>query len=201
LRNDRAINEALQTLPSSIYSTDDEILYKLCSQRPDEINNIKTVLQWLVGSFVPLTLNELAEAIAIRPTDRRRDESGIATELLDVAAICGSLITLRRQDTSNGIYEDLRGDDITLVSLSHASVEEYLKSSKIGSGLPGEKGQMLRDTFHLDSPTLHTELARTCLQYVGFDDFEKPLVSRVCIYIPSNKKLTPSGGQWVTSFF
>jgi hypothetical protein len=63
LKSDRAIKEALIKLPFGIYQTYDEILYQLCSKRPDEIDDIKRILQWLVYSKVPLTLEQVAEIV------------------------------------------------------------------------------------------------------------------------------------------
>lgn len=179
LKNDRAIKAALKTLPSGVYYTYDEILYQLCSRNPEEVEDIRKILMWLVGSQVPLCLKEVAEAISIRPDDHQLDESGIATDILDVAALCGSLVTLRTQDPKAGSYEDLRGEKIMIIALSHASVEDYLTSGKVGQGIPEDKGVMLHRIFHMELPVIHKELARVCLQYIGFDEFEIPLESPV----------------------
>ncbi|KAH8820079.1 hypothetical protein F5884DRAFT_865727 [Xylogone sp. PMI_703] len=167
LKSDRAIKEALLKLPSGIYETYDEILYQLCSKNPDAVEDIVQMLYWLLGSMVPLTLEELAEAISIRPEDDSLDESGIVTDLLDLAASCGSLVTVRTIETDSGLIQDLRGPRISLITLAHTSVEEYLKSGKIGRGL--------MDMFHMDMGAIHLKLARVCLQYVGFDDFREPM--------------------------
>jgi hypothetical protein len=116
---------------------------------------------------------ELAEAVSIQPDDRMLDQSGIATDVMDLAASCGGLVTIRTQDTSESAYEDLRGPRITLITLAHASVEEYLTSGKIGRGLA--------DKFHMEPKAVHHELAKTCLQYVGFENFKDPISFDVCI--------------------
>jgi hypothetical protein len=167
LRSDRAIKEALVKLPSGIYATYDEILYQLCTKNPDAVEDMNRILRWLVCSMEPLTLEQLAEIISIRSEDRSLDESGIATDFMDLAACCGSLVTVHTQNTSYGQYGDLRGPQVTLITLAHASVEEYLKSGKIGRGLSS--------TFHIDAKVVHHELAKTCLQYIGFEDFEQPM--------------------------
>jgi hypothetical protein len=167
LKSDRAIKEALIKLPSGIYETYDEILNQLCTKRPDDIEDIKCILKWLLCSRVPLTLEELAEAISIRPNDEMLDESGIATDIMDLAACCGSLVAVNTQMTSQGQYNDLRGPQVTLITLAHASVEEYFKS--------GHSGRGLASTFHMDMEELHHELAKICVQYLGFEDFQVPL--------------------------
>lgn len=172
LKSDRAIKEALIKLPSGIYETYDEILNQLFTKRPNDIEDIKSILKWLLCSRIPLTLQELAEAISIRAEDKMLDESGIATDIMDLAACCGSFVTVNTQATSEGQYSDLRGPQITLITFAHASVEEYFKS--------GHSGRGLASAFHMDMEKLHYELARTCVQYLGFEDFRVPLRDPVC---------------------
>lgn len=184
LRSDRAIKEALVKLPSGIYATYDEILHQLCSKNPDDIEDMKRILHWLACSLEPLTLDQLAEIVSIRAEDRSLDKSGIATDPMDLAACCGSLVTIHIQETLDGGYSDLRGPDITLITLAHASVEEYLKSGKIGRDLSL--------VFHIDERIVHRKLAKTCLQYIGFEDFETPIEHPVsletpCSYFPEGR--------------
>jgi hypothetical protein len=167
LKSDRAIREALVKLPSGINATYDEILQQLYSKHPDNVDEIRRMLQWLVGTIIPLTLEQLAEAVSIRPNDRKLDREGIATDLMDLAASCGSLVTIHTQSTRDSIYEDLRGPQVTLITLAHASVDEYLKSGKIGLGMSV--------FFHIEPDTMHHYLAQICLQYIGFEDFRYPI--------------------------
>jgi hypothetical protein len=129
LKSDRAIKEALVKLPSGINATYDEILQQLCVKYPNSIDEIKRILQWLVGSIVLLTLRELAEAVSIRPDDVELDREGIANDLLDLAESCGSLITLRPGGLRPGSYKDPNGPADMLIPLAHSSVVEYLKVS------------------------------------------------------------------------
>lgn len=94
LKSDRAIKEALAKLPSGIYATYDEILLQLCAKHPDDIEDMRLILQCLQYSIVPLTLPQIAEILSIRPGDRTLDESGIVTDLMDLAASLGSLVTV-----------------------------------------------------------------------------------------------------------
>jgi len=175
LKSDRSIKEALDKLPTSINATYDEILQQLCTQNPENIDEIRLILEWLVGSSVPLTLDQLAEAVSIRPGDRRLERDGIATDAMDLAASCGSLVTIYTQETHADYHDDLRGTGTTLISLSHASVEEYLTSTnmKLGPLKP----------FFMDLQAVHREITETCLQYIGFEDFKRPI--KLPVYIPS----------------
>lgn len=167
LKSDWSIKDALQTLLIGINATYDEVLQQLCVQHPESIDDIKLILRWLVGSAVPLTLDQLAEAVSIRPGDERLERDGIATDPMDLAACCGSLITLYMQDTDVNSYDDLRGSGTTMIGLSHASVEEYITSEAIKHG-PSK-------SFSMDLSSVHRGIAETCLQYVGFKDFEEPI--------------------------
>jgi hypothetical protein len=154
-------------LPSDLYPTYDKILHQICAQHPDEIDDIERILQLLMYSIVPLTLEQVGEVISMRPGNTKLDKSGIATDLLDLAASLGSLVTVNEQETGGEDYFDLRGPKITLIMLAHSSVEEYLKSGKM---VPE-----LAQHFCLDSELVQSSLAKTCLQYIAFDDFSLPL--------------------------
>ena len=82
------------------------------------------------------------------------DEDGIANDLEDIVAMCGSLVTV---DRSN---------DISRIALAHFSIEEFLQSDRIR--------QSSVAVFRMDPPSIHTELAKTCIQYLSFSDFEAP---------------------------
>jgi hypothetical protein len=177
LKSDRDIKEGLAKLPSSIYATYDQILGQIYSRRPNDVDDIRKILQWLTYSKVPLTLEQIAEVISIRAEDRMLDESGIATDPLDLAASLGSLITLHTQDTDRNAYEDLRGSRITLISLAHYSVEEYLKSGRIGSDVP--------ELPRMSAKMAHQDIAKICLQYISFEDFGYPIARPVSTHCSS----------------
>lgn len=160
-------------LPSTVYQIYDDILNGLVQKHPDDVDDIGRILRWLVGSMIPLTLNQLAEAISIRPQDRYLDRSGIATDVLDLAACCGALVTVHDQDYLLAGLGSLRKARQTLITLSHASVEEYLKS-----------GQMRPDLamlFPMHENSVHREITNTCLQYIRFQDFISPIQQPVCV--------------------
>ena len=123
--------------------------------------------------MVPLSLEQVAEIISMRTSDAELDQSGIATDLLDLADSLGSLVTLYTLDTRGNIYEDLRGPQVTFLTLAHYSVEEYLQSGQMASDLLG--------LFDMDAQSVHGELANMCLQYVGLRDFMTPIEKPVRI--------------------
>jgi hypothetical protein len=175
LKSDRAIKEVLDKLPTGISATYDEIIQQLCTQYPESIGDIRAALRWLIGSTVPLTLDQLAEAVSIRPGDERLERDGIATDSMDLAACCGSLVNIYTQGTQANQYDDLLGTGSMLISLSHASVGEYLTSLSMKLGP--------LSSFFMDLPSVHREIAETCLQYIGFRDFHKPIEHSVNLII------------------
>jgi len=173
LKSERAIVEALSKLPSTVFQIYDDILGGLIQKYPDDVEDIGRILRWLVGSMVPLTLNQLAEAISIRPQDRYLDRSGIATDVLDLATCCGALVTVHDQGSLQSGPSSITSDQKTLITLSHASVEEYLKSGKMRPDLA--------ERFPMDELLIDREIMNTCLQYIMFQDFTSPISISVCV--------------------
>lgn len=118
------------------------------------MEEVKKVLQWVIGSCVPLPLYVIAEAISIQPDDMAFDQDGISNDLEDIVAMCGSLVTVER------------GNGISRLALAHLSIEEFLQSDSIK--------QSSVAFFHVNTPGIHRELAKTCIQYLSFSDFEEP---------------------------
>jgi len=154
LRTDRDIRKALKTLPSGLDETFIRILEHIQAKKPEAVEEIKKVFQWVVGSFRPLPLVVISEAISIQPEDVAFDPDGIANDLEDIVAMCGSLVTVERSN------------DITCIALAHFSIEEFLRSYRIKQGSVA--------IFGMDPPGIHSELAKICIQYLSFSDFEAP---------------------------
>ncbi len=83
--------------------------------------------------------------------DTRFDPSNIATDPEDLVALCESLVLIDRSSSP------------PLVSLTHYSVEEYLRSNEI------KHSPMA--FFHVYFHDSHLQLAQICLRYLSFDDF------------------------------
>jgi ankyrin repeat protein len=155
LGSDRAIKEALNVLPQGLEDTYEGVLRRIISNNPDRVEEIKCIFRWLIGSEYIFNLQELAEAVSINSEDTRLDPDGIVTDPEDLAALCGSLVTVNRR------Y------DPPEISFAHYSIEEYLRSATILKSPMAE--------FYMDSAVVNQHLADTCLQYLSFSDFEKPL--------------------------
>ena len=157
MTSDKLIRKALSELPKGLDTTYIRVLQKIQAEFPDNLHTVKRILTWLVGSTGRLSLWELAEAISIEEDDKRRDIDAVATDPKDLLRLCGCLVNI----------ED---DDIhPYVGLIHLSLEEYLKSPQILESPVA--------FFHINLKEASLALASTCLQYVGFSDFETPCAS------------------------
>ena len=150
---DRAIKAALTSLPKGLDDTYERILQQIISKTPEKVEEVKTILQWLVESMAPMTLHELAEAISIEPNDTELDPDGITTDPEDLVAMCRSLVVLDRSI------------DPPIARLAHFSVEEYLLSDHIAHSSVA--------WFHIDPSIVDLKIAQTCIQYLSFQDFAK----------------------------
>jgi hypothetical protein len=114
----------------------------------------RKALTWLAFSERPMTINELAEAIIIKPGSRTVDLDDRFPEPDEILTICGSLVT-----TVTGPYSTHPGH----VILAHYSVKEYLTSERVQ--------KEMKSPFSLIAQTATSIIAEVCLTYLAFDDF------------------------------
>lgn len=172
----------MTTLPKTL----DETYTRILEAIADDDREIAVVaLQWLAFSFRPLTIEELAEATIVRPTQEPAvDINNRFRDPLDIWRILSSLATLLRQrnqvdedcfsDDSlegHGIdMEDLEEIDVDdfeglqpsvdcFITLGHFSVKEYLVSNR----LPYSVHQ-----FTMNPRRVHKRLTQICLQYTAY---------------------------------
>lgn len=119
VRTLKALQTALETLPEGLYKTYDRILEGV---QETDYEYVLRLLKWLVGSERRLSLEELAEGIALDPAKDRFDTEERLMESKDVLDLCGSLIRLEEDET---------------VVLAHFSVKEYLLSSRLTTKMHG----------------------------------------------------------------
>lgn len=185
----RDIRQALHVLPTEINDIFVDIVRGLKSKRPKKIESMKAILRWLVGSRIPLSLSELAEALAIRNGDCRYEQvsDGMVFDPFDLATLLGSLVTIqrvdemskpeRRFDPSNETSRQSRTaeDPSTLprdgtsassyaLVFVHGSIKEFLRTSQILETSVAD--------FHMDPIAINIDLGRKCLQYLRFEDFK-----------------------------
>ncbi|KAG1775656.1 hypothetical protein EV702DRAFT_1046763 [Suillus placidus] len=109
-----SIRKALDDLPAGLYETYDRIIHSIEESGQDDGPIAQRCLLLLAGTFTPLTLDQLNEAMMIEVGwPSLKEELGV-TDTMDIVAACGSLV--------------MYNEKTRVVALSHYSVKEYLIS-------------------------------------------------------------------------
>ncbi|KAJ7726451.1 ankyrin repeat-containing domain protein [Mycena maculata] len=158
--------ETLNALPSDLYGIYDRFLKRVPSKR---LIYVQAIFRWLLFAAHPVTLNELADAIAFNFSDpvqfiydprRRKDNTSAIFKWLD------GLILIKDHDYSWHPEPEPEKS----VALAHASVQDYILSKQFTDKFAA--GQDF--TAH---PS-HKFLAQSCVHYLlYFSDTEHPLNS------------------------
>jgi hypothetical protein len=133
----------------------------------DDVHYVERALKWLMGAERPLSLGELAEAVAINPAKNRLDTSERLIEHDDILRLCGSLVRVNEGR----------------IVLAHFSVKEYLLSNR----LTEQKYEVAR--FAQQQETSRHHVTTSLLSYVltvglqlqtvhnALDESQFPLIS------------------------
>jgi hypothetical protein len=154
LTNDKDIREALSRLPRSLNDTYTRLLRQTATANAENIEEVRLIIVWLVGSREPLTVKQLAEAIAINPTIKFRDVDRIATDPDDLIANLGSLVITSRI-----------GEDV-VIGLAHFTLFYFLRSDAV-------RDDRSIAMFHMTDVEVHSVIAKACMHYLSYSDFEK----------------------------
>jgi hypothetical protein len=121
------LRKSLATLPPTLDQTYDRILSAISEEDREYATRI---LQWLTFSARPLTVEEVAEVVAIDVTRNPAfDPDEVLEDPLEVLTICSSLVTVTTNETKGGF-----GPVQRIIALAHYSVQEYLVSDRIKQG-------------------------------------------------------------------
>lgn len=157
------MRKSLATLPPTLDKTYDQILSAITEEDSDYAVRI---LQWLVFSGRPLTLEELAEVVAIDiARDPIFDREEVLEDPSETLEICSSLVT--RATYTTPIYGMDEVSTRQVIVLAHYSVKEYLVSDRI------ERSLAKRYRFNNDS--CHSMMAKACLGYLDQFQWVEPL--------------------------
>jgi ankyrin repeat protein len=164
-RNRATLRKSLATLPPTLEKTYDRVLCGIAEE--DSVYAIR-ILRWLTFAERPLTMDEIAEVVAI-DVDRNTpyDEEEVLEDPMEALDICSSLISISKE-ASNG----KQGSSKEVVMLAHYSVKEYFLSDRICTGRAAQ--------YSMQHSTCHSMLAKACLGYLeqtlqsGLKTKEKP---------------------------
>lgn len=130
------LRKALASLPQTLDQTYDRILTAISEE--DSAYAMR-ILQWVTFSERPLTIEEIAEVVAIDvERDPAFDSDEILEDPLEALNICSSLVVVMTQE-ANPVQR--------IIGLAHYSVQEYLVSDRIRQG-QAKQYSMLRTESH-----------------------------------------------------
>jgi hypothetical protein len=156
--NRAMLRKSLATLPRTLDQTYDRILTRIGEEYSKYAMRI---LQWLTFSARPLSVEEVAEVVAIDVTrDPAFDRDEVLEDPLEVLDICSSLVTITTNEA-----DGRSGSTQRIVALAHYSVQEYFVSDRIKRGSAKQ--------YSMQEIECHDAIARGSLQYLI--QFQQPL--------------------------
>ncbi len=171
--NAKGLRKMVSEMPAEINETYERDLEKVKKLKPAQKARAIAILRWILFALRPLTVRELAEAIAATvddspesyPHDDLPDswEKGYVDEQYVNSYIrrsCGSLVELRGHNENKPLA-------LHTVHFVHFSVKEYLlRSDDLNNGQ-----SRLESICFPNGGKEHNRLARLCLQYLCYDVF------------------------------
>ncbi|KAL7958575.1 hypothetical protein V8C34DRAFT_323970 [Trichoderma compactum] len=160
---DDEVEEALKDLPGDI----DKMYVRILEKLADMVRNHggrrqrqHAIIQWLIAAKRPLRLDELAEAVTIRPGQQELRKTGVVhgRRLTD---ICGPLVYVNETTKE--------------VTLCHFSLKEFLTKDRFTEAINDPSHSRLY-SYRVDIQQAHEQLAISCLIYLSFETFKKPYV-------------------------
>ena len=156
------LRKSLATLPPTLDQTYDRILSAISEEYSKYAMRI---LQWLTFSARPLSIEEIAEVIAIDVArDPASDRDEVLEDPLEALNICSSLVTVTKAKA-----EGRRGPAQQIIALAHYSVQEYLVSDRIKQGQAKQ--------YSMQEVECHNTITKGCLGYLT--QFQQPLSTEI----------------------
>lgn len=134
------LEDALQSLPKDLDTTYARILQNIPRERKKKTTRL---LQFLLYSERPLTLEEAIDIIAVRPNEGQFDAQDRLPCAEEITGYCSSLISLIQASSPTAV---------TKLQLAHFSVKEYL---------------LTHDSTDFIHPNPRIAITETCLAYLG----------------------------------
>ncbi|KAI9723916.1 MAG: hypothetical protein M1828_004035 [Chrysothrix sp. TS-e1954] len=148
--NDKEIEQALQTLPNgleTVYARSFENIERLPFSRKRLAHK---VLLWVLYAARRMSVDEVAEAVAVEIGSSALDPSNIVSRKHQLVMWTNSLVMI---DVDNTIHT------------VHSSVQDYVFARLEAAVKP-------HDPY--EQTLAQTEMARVCLTYLMYDQFDKP---------------------------
>jgi hypothetical protein len=152
------LRKSLASLPRTLDQTYDRILSAISEEYSEYAMRI---LQWLTFSARPLSVEEIAEVVAIDVArDPAFDRDEVLEDPLEALNICSSLVTITTNEADGRSRPAQR-----IIALAHYSVQEYLVSDKIKQGQAKQ--------YSMQEVKCHTWITKGSLKYLA--QFQQPI--------------------------
>ncbi|EWY83296.1 hypothetical protein FOYG_13134 [Fusarium oxysporum NRRL 32931] len=146
-KSDKDIRQALRDIPVDLPATFDRTLGRIAVKKNNKsiVQKAFTVIQ---GSFEPLTLDQLREALSVEIGQQTLDQDDLVSGIDRLPTWCENLICVEESGT---------------VHFSHHSIEKYLLT-------PGSRDF---GNFHLDADKCDQFMGELCVTYISLDNFQR----------------------------
>ena len=150
--SDHDILMSLRDLPKGLPATFRRMLRRLQDSTFANPSLARKILEIVAGAQRPLNLDELGEAISVRPGDTVWDNSKLVNDVLKVLEPCGSLLTV--------------DEEFFTVHFAHSSIKEHLTTKPTVLDIVD---------YHIDLARADSDLGRLCVTYLNLDVFSSQL--------------------------
>lgn len=174
----RDVQHELESLPTSLDETYERILAQV---PPIHKEKLFKLLKWLIFAARPVSLGELDEVIAVDHESQRYDSASRLINPEQLFQLGSGLIIKSYKPTrtsapfrfmrENNDYSMLHVPAAVEAKLSHASVKDYLVSSRILIGPAA--------SFYMDYTLSNAFMAETCLMYLLHEPFSQGYCKRL----------------------
>ncbi|KAJ6602566.1 hypothetical protein DFH09DRAFT_1354883 [Mycena vulgaris] len=141
----KAIREALQSMPSDLQNSYDEVMARIDQQCADNRKLAQAALSWISNAKRLLRVAELREALAVEVGTSKLDPDNLV-DIDTVLSVCAGLV----------IVDQIDNEIDGVVRLIHHTTQDYLDSIQ-----PSR------------FPFAQEEITTTCVTYLSFDIFLK----------------------------
>lgn len=160
---DEDIRTVIGDLPSGLTETYERALHKI-SKEKGTAKWAQKIFRWAAAARQPLTLQELREAIAIKPGQTSRNPAALANDINQLLPCCRDLVILDEEEK--------------VVQFAHHTIKKFLLNCSRVSSL---------QNFHFELSRANHEIGEICVTYLNFKDLKQQVAKR-----PSSTTNNPS---------
>ncbi|KAF5349440.1 hypothetical protein D9758_014604 [Tetrapyrgos nigripes] len=149
----RGVRKALKSLPKTLQETYAKILEQVKDGQKDYV---KTIFQWLLFAYRPLTLGEVQHILAIDVEEEKFQPEDLLENIeIELHNVVNSSLVVIIQDS---IEKDRwNKQNVLTVQLAHPSVKDYLLSEAAMQSVSGY--------FQINSALVHEAICQMCIVY------------------------------------